>query len=114
MLDCACANNDSVLRILTEAKIKWGFLPPGSRPIGGAGDGIWIPGDPIGGDLKDEGDESDAEEARASDLSEEDEEEAGVSEEEEEVDGSAVSDEDESEDEVVLSGGRFGALSIDT
>jgi hypothetical protein len=111
----------SVLRRLTEATIRWGFNPPASslesanqHVIGEArttttsntADGIWIRGDT--GVDKTEETESDTEQYNAEES--EKELEDGEDQSEEDV---GVEDEDSEEKKVVLTGGRFGALSLD-
>lgn len=110
---------DSVLRILTEAKIRWGFDPPGSSRATGSeysGDGIWIHGDVDAVDVEvldeSEPEELDGrEEEDEEDDSEEDEDDS-LDEDHSSSDDKEESEEDEDE-EVVLTGGRFGALSLE-
>jgi hypothetical protein len=139
--------------MLAEAKIKWGFCPPGSvrdskphdegaegtgmKAIANAeerwkdalkeviipGDGIWIKGDLLAtsASIDPEYHEAESDEEYVGADSSEDEDEGSEQAQEEEEDEESGSDEEgspeedsESEtEEVVATGGRFGALSLE-
>ena len=113
---CTC----TVLRLVAEGKIPWGFWPPGS-PVSGD-DGIWLKDgmrqhawDELEIEDRDEEEGSEEQDSEKEELSSEEEDTgarirvaSGESEEEEE-------EEEEEEKPAIRRGnlGRFGALSMD-
>jgi len=100
----------SVLRALAEGRIGWGFRPPGIPIPDGAvksGDGIWLGN--LSDEASDDGHSDVASEAASSDTEEEEESHRDDEDKSEEME----TEEEEAGIEVVMSGGRFGALTIE-